>query len=259
MNVKDHFAAICCVYDDERWLRLVVESVYNNIRNIFFLVGNRPWQGGESDNSATLRAISECLDPERKITLVRGDWKTETEQRNWGLALLREQGIPYCFILDADEIYDPLQLNRMQQLALSRQDVGVWTMNWFTYWKSYRYRIDPPEYYKPPVFVRADSARFVEHRGCESQLMGAIPPAVGICHHLSYARSDEEIYRKITTFSHAHEIRADWYENVWRAWDQNPAMENLHPVYPEAYKRAILQPFELLPPVLQRLYLEEGR
>jgi hypothetical protein len=58
-------------------------------------------------------------------------------------------------------------------------------------------------------------------------------------HHLSYVRSDEEVREKLRMFDHAHEVVPGWFERVWKGWDADPKMEDLHPTKPEAYKRAI--------------------
>jgi hypothetical protein len=72
-----------------------------------------------------------------------------------------------------------------------------------------------------------------------------------MCHHMSYARSDDALLRKITSFSHADEIVPGWYERVWLAWDARPELEELHPTHPPAYRRAVRQPLEKLPPALR--------
>jgi glycosyltransferase involved in cell wall biosynthesis len=252
MDIRRTFAGLCCVYDDPTWLAQMIESVYENVGAIFFLIGDRPWNGAPSDNTRTVQIIRSFPDPERKLKLVTGSWTNETDQRNAGLALIAEAGYPFCFIVDADELYDPVELTRMQTVASTRPDIGCWYMSWWTYWKSERFRIDPPEGYTPSVFVRCQLGTFRENRHVAAALHAQLPPQVGMCHHMSYARSNEEILRKITTFSHSHEIRPGWYEEVWLAWDKNPQMQNIHPCYPDAYRRAVPQPVERLPPVLRK-------
>jgi hypothetical protein len=251
-------AGVCCVYDDERWLKYMMDSVYHEIGALFFLVGDSPWNGELTSNAQTLRTVESYPDPEEKIHIIRGNWDSETEQRTVGLEIVKQAGFELCFVVDADEIYDPVVLRAMIGLALSKPQVGCFLMTCLTYWKSHRYRIDPPEYYKPPIFVRCGqnselNGYFVERRHATAKYVGAIPPNFGVCHHLSYARTNEELKKKLASFSHAHEVRPNWYDEVWLAWDKSPQMENLHPVYPEAYKRAVMVTDEQLPPVLRGL------
>lgn len=66
--------------------------------------------------------------------------------------------------------------------------------------------------------------------------------------------ADEQIHRKLSMFSHAHQILPGWFERVWKAWDANPTMEDLHPVNPPQFKRAVLQDPAIIPITL-RLFL----
>ena len=247
------FGGVCCVYDDHVWLPTMVEACRPAVDRLFFLVGRRPWNGEVGDNHATLAAIRACADPDRKIVVIEGDWPTEAAQRNAGLQLCAEAGLPYCMVVDADEIYDPAKLKVMMAVASLRPEIPVWGVRIVTYWKSYRYRIDPLDPRPATLLVRVGEATFVRLRETSVRPVG-FPPEVGICHHLSYARTDEQILKKTTRFSHAHEIRSGWFQEVWRRWDENPSMENLHPVRPVAYPRAVLQDPNAYPPVLRRLY-----
>lgn len=255
---KATFGAVYCVYDDDTWLKESVSSVYEACDAVYFLVGNRPWHGEWSENSATVACINALPDPEHKIRLIRGDWKTETDQRNAGLDILSDAGIGYCFVVDADEIYDPDQLRQMMLFAAEHEQVSCWHMTWDTYWKSYKYVITPREPFTPVVFVKVPAARFAEYRSVGGENHGLIPPEIGFCHHMSYARTDEQILKKITTFSHAKEVRDEWFETVWKQWDSNHALTDLHPTHPSCYQRSARQPFHSLPPVLRECLEKEG-
>lgn len=253
-GISTQFGAVLVVYDDDSWLGLTLESIYPVTGRILVLIGEAPWNGAPGDLSGTLRTIESFSDSEKKLSVIRGSWATETEQRNAGLEMLAAQGVPYCFAVDADEIYDPAQLHRMMQLAVSRPEISCWRVTMFTYWRSFRFRIDPPEQYMPAIFLRVGTARFADKREVAAPTQAALPVQLGLCHHMSYARTDEQIYRKITTFSHVSEMVPGWYENIWLRWPENPAMENIHPCWPGAYRRAVPQRYEFLPPVLKRLW-----
>jgi len=255
---KSTFGAVYCVYDDDTWLKESVASVYGVCDAIYFLVGEKPWHGERSDNSATLECIKGLPDPGNKICLLRGKWTTETDQRNAGLYILKEAGIDYCFVVDADEIYDPEQLRQMMLFAAQYETVSCWHMTWDTYWKSYKYVITPREPFTPVVFVKIGAARFAKYRSVSGENHGFIPPEIGFCHHMSYARSDEQILKKITTFSHAREVRNAWYENIWKRWDSDHTLIDLHPTHPSSYHRATRQPLSALPPILRERLEKDG-
>jgi hypothetical protein len=247
-------AAVCCVYEDHAWLGAMVQGCYSAVDRLIFMLGTRPWCGKPGDNAATLAAIQSCPDPDRKMSIVEDAWPTEAIQRNVGLELCARAGVSHCFVVDADEVYDPVVLRLMFDTAFARPQVAVWRVQWYTYWKTYRYCIDPPEAFPPVVLCQVGSARFVRNRLVAAQSMGYFSPAVGMCHHLSYARSNQDVLTKLAHFSLADRVRSDWFDNVWTRWDEHPEMENLHPVRPEQYRRAILQDPSRYPPVLRRIY-----
>ncbi|HEY6360090.1 MAG TPA: hypothetical protein VIX63_03260 [Vicinamibacterales bacterium] len=252
------FGAVCCVYDDDSWLAPAIESVYDACETIWFLVSDTPWHGEPSDQTAVTERIRALPDPGQKIRVVRGQWPDEASQRNEGLRVVAEAGLEYCFVLDADEIYDARQLQRAMALVRENPQVDCWRLSCFTYWKSYRFRVDPPERITAAVFVRPGAGRFVENRTFQAERSVALPLDIAAFHHMSYARSDEQILRKITTFGHAREVVPGWYENVWRKWDEDRSLQNLNPCWPAAYHKVVEQPYEALPPVVRRLW-DAGR
>src|SRR6266850_4604885 len=251
------FGAVYVIFDDDRWLHASLQSIYQDCDVILVLIANAPWNGPPRSTATTVQSVESFPDPQKKIQLIRGDWKTETQQRNEGLRLLKKRGVDYCFVVDADEVYDPLQLRRMMIFAPCLPEVDCWHISMVTYWKSCRYRIDPPEQFQPPVLLQVGRARFTENRHAKGERHAQVPRHVAVMHHLSYARSDQEIRTKIRSFSHAAEVKPDWYERVWKGWDADHALENLNPAYPEAYGRAVEQDRDSLPPALRRVYDEE--
>ena len=246
------FIAACCVYDDPTWIVPMAHSVGPAVEQILFLVNRHPWNSEGGDNAQTMQRIAEASKGV-SVQVIEGSWANETDQRNAGLEFVRQLGGDYCMVVDADELYDPQALERVKQAIAQHPEIGAWYISMYTYWKSFRFRIDPPEQFKPVVFAKVGVARFSENRHVQSPNWGEIPPALAVCHHMSYARSDEEVLKKLARFSHSHEILPGWYERVWKGWDNNQAMENLHPVHPQIYRRAVLQREDAYPPVLRAL------
>jgi hypothetical protein len=252
-------AAVCCIYDDDSWLPAAIESVYAACDSIWFLVGERPWNGEATDQAALLGRIRALPDPAGKFRIRRGQWPDEATQRNAGLRMLAEAGADYCFVLDADEIYDPAQLEAALTLVRGNPQVDCWRASCLTYWKSYRHRVDPPETITAAVLVRVGTGTFVDNRTYACGQECTLPPETLLFHHMSYARTDEQIRRKITTFGHAHQVVPGWFEDVWRKWDDHPAMENLNPCWPSAYRRAVPQRYQALPPAVRRIWDEDDQ
>ncbi|NLF25861.1 MAG: hypothetical protein GX589_09435 [Deltaproteobacteria bacterium] len=234
-----------------------MESIYVATDRIFIFLNDRPWYGPLSDNSKTKELIRSFPDPAGKIQVVRGDWENEVSQRNYALDMLAQAGFGYQFIIDADEVYDPGMLTGMMQYAKARPEVDCWHCWFVVYWKTLGYRIDPPENHHPPIFLKVGSGRFVEYRNCKAGTHKLIPAEIGFCHHLSYARSDEQIQRKLRSFSHADQIPSDWYERVWKAWDFDHGITDLCPYNPGVFQRAVPVDPIALPQVLRTRIAEK--
>jgi hypothetical protein len=252
------FGAVCLVYEDDSWLPLTIEPIYNLCDSIWFLVSDRPWYGEPTDQSPMLDRIQALPDPEGKFRIVAGSWRDECHQRNEAMRRLREADIDYCFVLDADEIWDPEVLGQAMDLARQHPQIGIWRAGCYTYWKSFRYRVDPPEPYRSIVFMRVGAGRFFHGREGVADTQVTLPIESVAFHHMSYARSDELIRRKIDTFTHKLDVVPGWYENVWLGWDANRSMEDVHPCWPAAYKRIVEQPRAAMPPALRRLHDAEA-
>lgn len=252
------FGAMCCVYDDDLWLETMVEGCYRVPDRLFFLVAARPWNGDPGSNETTLKAIRRCHDPDRKITVVEGDWKDEADERNAGLDLCSQAGLSFCLVIDSDEIYDPVALDLMCEVARLQQYADAWSISQVTYWKSYRYKIDSADHNGQLTIVRIGSTRFVNARRTSAEKISYLPQSLGVCHHLSYVRSDDEVKKKMVHSSHARAFLPNWYANVWLRWDVDKDLENLHPMRPQWYPRAIVQDPEAYPPALRRLYEKES-
>lgn len=247
-------AALYCVHGAERWLPVSFRSVYGAVDRICFFVSRKRWYAPPADNTPLFKMIADLPDPERKIAVEEGDWAAETEQRNFSLAWAQFNGADYGMIVDADEVYDSAQLAAALQFAAGQAEVDCWHVRWTTYWKSVKYRIDPPEPYDPPMLVKLGSCGFIETRNTAAARRALIPPQICVCHHLSYVRSDEEIRQKHIFFpGHTQSMRPGWYEKVWLAWDCDHNLTDLHPVNPPQFKRAVFQPREARPPLLREL------
>jgi glycosyltransferase involved in cell wall biosynthesis len=174
---------------------------------------------------------------EPRVEVTEDEWSDEAAARNAGMEILAD--CDYVFIIDSDEILSTDALKLLRDVCTKSQPRAI-AARFFTYWKTIDYRIDPPET-KPleasaPVVVRKD-VRFTKHRIINNG--DVLIPPVFMVHHLSYVRTDEEMRDKLLLFGHADEVVPGWFNDVWKRWDVNPNIENLHPTRPEAFKRAV--------------------
>lgn len=210
--------AVICLYDDHEYLRECVEAVVGQLDKVLFLMSDVPWHGRSNNNHDTRLVVEQLCTQFPQCELIEGHWEDEIEQRNFGLDRFVEWGIDLYFLIDSDEIYREDEFARIKRFIAALPDVAAFHIEWNTYWRKEYYRIEPREDYKPLIAVRPTSFSFnvirggttAVHRtraGVEAVGNGynavLIPPEVAICYHLSYARDDSYMRRKLETNSHA--------------------------------------------------------
>lgn len=91
----------------------------------------------------------------------------------------------------------------------------------WTYWKSLRTVITPPEDLNILWLVSPTACRFGRNREVDCT-GGLLIYGLAKCHHLSYVRTTEELTgRKLASFSHAREVGGQWFTDKWQAWDRD--------------------------------------
>ncbi|CAM9498628.1 unnamed protein product [Ectocarpus fasciculatus] len=119
LNRRKRFpvAVVVVVHDDISLMRAVLEEVAVVVEHILVVVSVRPWHGSATDGSPTLRMLERMLQdadsPTRgKLRVEVGSWATETEQREYGNALIREdiRNFSRVVVVDTDEFWHPVEL-----------------------------------------------------------------------------------------------------------------------------------------------------
>jgi hypothetical protein len=126
-----------------------------------------------------------------------------------------------------------LELENTQAMAIKAPKMKV-------FWKTPDYMIFPHDNGEGPIIAVRPSVRFEYARRTNANDFLYSESAM---HHFSYVRSDEEMLKKISTFSHAEEFNTmEWYNNVWLKW--TPEMRNIHPTVPYLFPEAKYMPEE---------------
>ena len=233
--------AVYCVYDVCPLLEESVARIYCLVDKIVFLVNFKPWCGNEVDGAVekTLKNLLTLPDYLNKIEIVSKYWADEKDQRNDGLRILKSLGIDWCLIIDDDEFYNHSELKSVFD-SLESAVHAVYLFYHQIYWKD-RYTAIESLFGAFPTLTRTDgTVFFIENRMIfvnRDHTWFNISAEDIVCHHLSYVRSDEDVLKKVNTFSHAADLSDDWYTRVWVHWHED--MINLHPTTPEGFKRAI--------------------
>lgn len=240
------FGAVYCVYEDSGFLEESIRRIYGLVDKIVILINYAPWNGKvyKDFNKDTYLKISDFFDPFNKIEVVSKFWSTEEEQRNFGLDFLKNEGIPYCLIVDDDELYNYEHLKWAFNQVEKTPDVACHLVLSQVYWKTREYAIQIVKNVSFPFIVKTGGEAFFHDNRSVTVLTNqgykwaSFPEHKILCHHFSYVRSDEHMIRKIRTFSHAPDVTSDWYSNKWLYW--NEEVEDLHPNVdnPGSFKRA---------------------
>ncbi|MFI5387446.1 MAG: glycosyltransferase [Fimbriimonadales bacterium] len=217
-----------CLHDDYCYLDLSMRS-FAGASPIVAFVSKLAWDGtaGEWSRCAEL---AEAAGAE----IVLGEWPNEELHRQSAYAELAKRGHSFVFTPDGDEIIEPALLAAM--IPIAKGDLADRVMCHFdTYWKSPEYVIRPREAIRPVMLVNLERAHHVFCREFDGGRPLILAPEYGVVHHLSYGGPDERIRRKLTTWGHKDEVLDGWYSRVWKGWDEDRLMPNLHPTHPPAY------------------------
>jgi hypothetical protein len=243
------------VWNAERFIQPCIESIYSVVDEILVAACFKPWNGGNRIPDRTEEIIDHIPDPGKKIYMVCKDWKTEDETNDYIFDWCKVHGWDWMALIDADEFYKPDDFRRIKQYAYDSTASSISVLH-KVYWKSPRYRLDPDYLYANVLFRCRPDLKMVRKRhisdGRTHRLCYNPPNELACCYHLSYAKTDGEMKEKLSTFSHADEIPKNWYENVWKKWDVDHNLENLHPIEGPLWKRTVEEDPSNLPEAVKR-------
>lgn len=250
-------AAVYAVFNEEEYIAYSIRSVRDAVDQVVVLINERPWSrsgavvnGYPVDRTESL--VKELAAHDSRLVVMKGSWPTEVAHRQAGMAYCVQNGFDYYFLVDGDEVYRPDHLQAMLEELRAHPNVGTFFIKCTIFWRSFRYRI-PHEAMKwtPWRVFKVQrrrrllglpllaATRVIGDNKTDSQgPRYLVPPERCIFYHFSYARSEAKMRQKITTFSVANQVHADWFERVWLGWPQQRGMRNIHPMVPEEFPMA---------------------
>jgi glycosyltransferase involved in cell wall biosynthesis len=238
------------IFNEEDYIAASISSIYKHTDKIFVVFG-LPWNGDLSiPRDRTREIITSLPDPDKKIVIRDTQARSEAEQRNIALNLVKEFGADYLWLVDGDEVYEDAGIAKLKQQILENPNADCYRSYWYTYWRSIYYRIDPPEGHTP-IFTRIQPNLYWNCMRDPAGIANNYVFKDHLLHHYSYAKSPIKIKQKVTTFSHSHQILPGWYENKFLAWENNKEMRDIHPVWPTQYQKAVKISREQLPATMQ--------
>jgi len=223
-------ASVAVAYWEPRFIVPHLLHIPEWVQDSYVLHSTKPWFGELKEGDPTPKLA------DNYATVISKHWATETDQRNTGQLLNEDKD--WIIVLDPDEFLDNDSWEKLKDFLETTDADAVIAEGQYTYWKN-GWVADPPKDYQQLIAVRPH-VRFVDKRVVGSPYVVA-PVWV---HHFSWARTDQEVWDKISHYAHAKDFDIkDWYENVWLKW--KPGDKDVHPTSPDTLhelKRVILPP-----------------
>lgn len=250
-RMKD-VAAFVSTYDEGPYLKAVLKFLSPKVGRVYVVESESTFHGAQKPEGErrTKRIVDEVVQEGASnivYHVLEGqehpspDIK-EANERNQALEMIERDGFEWVWIVDADELYTEADANGLWKWFFKtvedNPDVLGAKCSWYTYWRSVHWRIDPPEPFRPNVIIRS-SCRILSSRHLLPKQQSKIVDAPFMVHHYSWAHTPEHVQRKISTWTHAHQVKQGWFDDVFLAWRPGCDMENVHPTKPEAYKRVV--------------------
>lgn len=231
-------SVLMLAYNEHELIGPCLRQIPKWIDQILVLASKRPWLGSDSsDAPKTLEVVRGMKDD--RIRLLSLDWRTEHDQRNWGMGYLHDQD--WVVVLDADEFYTSEGWERLKQdMEDAPKTSGVIRCGeMHTYWKTTDYRWEPSDGHRPVVAIKPSMATFCDKREVPIDILQKVSEGLTM-YHLSWVKSDASVLSKIQNWMHAKDFDAQkWYREKWLKWE--PSMEDIRP-YGVERSRAVYDP-----------------
>lgn len=232
------YATVAIAYREERLIGPHLKHIPDWVDEKYVLISTKPWFGEDKgpDNTANNAHSSH----DRKVVVLQNHWPNEETQRNHAQALNDDKD--WLIILDPDEFLDDHNWAKLKDTLETTTADALIVKKQRVFWKDKE--VYPCDDYQQLIAVRPH-VRFVDKRVVSTSY--EVAPVELL--HFSWARTDEEVWDKISHYAHANDFDIKkWYKEVWKA----NKTENLHPTSPETLKGLIPA---VLPLEIQRLNL----
>lgn len=244
------FAVQILYFDCEQFILAAIENCAPHVEKIYISYSELPWTYNENARGKYKNTVNRDLIFQSphidKIELVEGNWDTEEAQRNFCLDKAKSDGFDYLIIQDADEFYTPEAYQTNLKEIAANPDHLYYRNPWHLFWKTLGYIIEFEEVHGVKKTTINYNACFAVNchqpvRFKRNRLLTTTDAffVSGICYHLSYIMSDEQMQRKINTWGHSHQVmhRGLWYKVKWLGW--TPDTTNIGLTNPISWTRAV--------------------
>jgi hypothetical protein len=247
--------AMMLAYKQEEYIGYALRCLAPSVDHVVVMYSELPWiasnpkareQFGEPDRT---REILDSLHADHpNIEVTEGIWDSAPQVRQEAFERLRQIGCEICLITDADEVYPTGMVKRVLDEIRRRGSPGaVYYSRYLTCYRRFDYVVESD--HRMPIAVHIDER--TEFQRLPRRPTGErldLPDDIYYW-HMGYVLSDDRMWEKIHTISHAHEVLPDWYEAKWLGW--SPEATDLFRKHPASrWRRTVRIDPRSLPEVL---------
>ena len=246
----------------KEYIHYSIKSIYEHVEKIVVAISHIPQAPSlkRYKPDITSEFIKKFTDKDKKIEVIEGSWGSrcfwlrasryqdlQAKHYNAVLNYIRDKypQFNYLLILDTDEIFTDESIGGLKKGIEEHPEALEFRMSCKTYWKGLHYIMQEDiagAYLTQPVAVKViPGLQFIKTRQIADEKSIITLPESVYYHHPSYARSSEEILKKIRTFGHAREIRKNWYKDIWEAWDKNRNLTDMHPLFGGTWWKKVIR------------------
>lgn len=242
-------------FNQDKWILKTIENCAPFVDKIYVAWSEKPWNyneiGSEFVNNSNVDFLKQSKYYD-KITIIKGEWKLDEDERNSCLNKAKEDGMDYLITQDADEFYTFKDYNKIIDGIRQNPTYDFYTTPWIVFWKNYNYIVTGKDGKQicgyPEIAINLNKdVKFIRCRRPNSTHCKQLD---AICHHMSFVfDKDEDCWSKINTWGHSHQFNTtEWYNKYWLNW--TPELTNIHPIQPTAWHKTLEYKGEL-PEVLR--------
>ena len=237
-------------YNCQDWILPMLHNCGPFVDKIFVSYNPYPWTyNKEAREKYKNRADKNVVFQSKyasKIQLVEGVWPTEEAQRNHVLQLARKEGFDFMIVQDADEFYLPEDYQTNIRQMIDAPENLYYRNPWKLFWKDFTHVILFDEVHGERNTTTNFNPCFAvnlkkEVHFTRNRLVNTTDARMleGLCLHMSYILSDEEVLEKLNTWGHAQDVKhlQKWYRFKWLGWDEHTIFIN--PMNPVGWLKAI--------------------
>lgn len=231
-------------FNQDKWILKTIENCGPFVDKIYVAWSEKPWNYNNNASKFINNSNVDFLKQSKyydKITIIKGEWKLDEDERNSCLNKAKEDGMDYLITQDADEFYTFDDYKKIINGITKNPTYDFYTTPWIVFWKNYNYIVTGKDgkqisgYPEIAINLHKD-VKFIRCRRPNSNHCKQLD---AICHHMCFVfDKDEDCWNKINTWGHSHQFNTtEWYNKYWLNW--TPELMNIHPIQPTAWHKTL--------------------